>query len=389
MTLPFSRSPHLVLLIAEVERLATRLADAEVVARQERREPRILAAARASLALDGAQAAATLAPEEAAIRAERFHAARSRARAGTGSATGTEQDAAGSDAAQDAADSDTEVAGSRRTRATWLDTLRVVDDPEEDLVAALELLGVLAADDSDDLADGVLTDATTTLAELHRRLTRGLVAAHRAGVPRVIEQAVHDGATGRIVFRTTPPAQLHRELGLLDAWLASAGTREHGVIASGVLHLELLRHHPFDAANGRLARAAARLVLRTRGLDPDHLAAPEVSLAGDLLGYHEEVARTLRRRDLTIWLERWAEAVAAGLRDAARSAGVVDAEPDTAAVRFVAATPAFTVAELRAELDVGPEGARAHLDALLDAGIVRRVPASRGLRFAASEPSSA
>jgi fido (protein-threonine AMPylation protein) len=361
VTFPFARSPHLVALIAEVERLATRLAGADPAVRAQHRHAQVLAAAHASLALDGARAAAGLDPAEAAARVAR------------------------SDADPDAG---AEVASSRRTRATWLDTLQVLDDPEEDLVAALELLGVLAADDSDDLTGTVLTDATSTLGELHRRLTRGLVAADRAGATRQLEQAVHDGATGRIVFRTTPPQEVPRELSLLGAWLASTGTREHGVVASGVLHLELLRLHPFDAANGRLARAAARLVLRARGLDPDHLAVPEVALAGDLLGYHEEVARTLRRRDLTVWLERWAEAVAEGLRSSARAAGVLDARPDPDAVRFVAEEPAFTIAELRAGLGAGPEEARAQVEALLDAGLLRRVPASRGLRFlAVADPS--
>ncbi len=376
MTFPFARSPHLVALIAEVERLATRLANAEVTGRSGLRDAQVLAAARAGLALDGAHTAAMLDPQEARTRAESLRAGRSGPGSGPGS---TPADDRGH------ADADAEVYGSRRTRATWLDTLRVVDDPEEDLVAALELLGVLAADDSDDLAHTVLTDASTVLPELHRRLTRGLVAQARAGATRQVEQAVHDGATGRIVFRTTPAADVPRELSLLGAWLASTGTREHGLVVSGVLQLELLRLHPFDAANGRLARAASRLVLRARDLDPDHLAAPEVALAQDLLGYHEEVARTLRRRDVTVWLERWAEAVAEGLRGAARAAGVLHARPDPAAARFAARTPAFTITELRAELGVGPEGARAHLEALLDAGVVRRVPASRGLRLRAAQ----
>jgi fido (protein-threonine AMPylation protein) len=206
------------------------------------------------------------------------------------------------------------VATSSASRATWLDTLRVLDDPEDRVVGALELLGVLAADDSDDVTATVLTDPAAALATLHRRLTRGLVAPERAGAVREVEQAVHDGATGRILYLTAAAAALPRELRAADGVAGLRRAREHGLIASGVLHLELLRLHPFDAANGRLARAAARAVLRARGLDPDHLAVPELALAADPLGYHEEVARTLRRRDLTIWLERWAEAVADGLR---------------------------------------------------------------------------
>ena len=43
--------------------------------------------------------------------------------------------------------------------------------------------------------------------------------------------------------------------------------------------------------------------------------------------------------------------------------------------------PAFTVADYRAEVAVGPQDTRTDLHALLDAGLVRRVAGSRGLRY--------
>ncbi len=352
-TLGFQRSTHLVALIAEVERLATLVAAAPAEDRAPLRAARQLPAARASLALDGARMATITdaATAEATVR----------------------------EAAVDVAGG--AVATSAASRATWLDTLRVLDDPEDRVVGALELLGVLAADDSDDVTATVLTDPAAALATLHRRLTRGLVTPERAGALRQVEQAVHDGATGRILYLTVPPAALAREVGLLTVWLASTGAREHGLVASGVLHLELLRLHPFDAANGRLARAAARAVLRARGLDPDHLAVPELALAADPLDYHEEVARTLRRRDLTVWLERWSEAVADGLRDTARALGALPTTPPPRGLRFLADHERFTIADYRAEVGAGPEEARAELTALLDVGRVHRVPGSRGLRF--------
>lgn len=353
----FQRSTHLVALIAEVERLATRVAAAPADRREELRADRQLLAARASLLLDGArmETITDAATAEATVLASAL-----------------DVDAGA-------------LATSAASRATWLDTLRVLDDPEDRVVGALELLGVLAADDSDDVAATILTDATAALTTLHRRLTRGLVAADRAGALRQLDQAVHDGATGRILYLTAAPATLPRELGLLTVWTASTGAREHGLIASGVLHLELLRLHPFDAANGRLARAAARAVLRARGLDPDHLAVPELALAADPLDYHEEVARTLRRRDLTVWLERWSEAVADGLRGAARTLGVLPTTPPERGLAFVADHERFTIADYRAEVAAGPEEARAELTALLDAGRVQRVPGSRGLRFRRSD----
>lgn len=355
----FQRSPHLVALIAEVEQLAARVATAPRERRAALTPERQLAAARATLELDGA-------------RME----------------TITDRDAATATVLAHAVDIDAgDVVTSAASRATWLDTLRVLHDPEDEVVGALELLGVLAADDSE-VAEHLLTDADRALTTLHRLLTRGLVTPERAGALRELEQAVHDGATGRILYRTAAPATLPREYGLLTVWLTSTGAREHGLIASGVLHLELLRLHPFDAANGRLARAASRAVLRARGLDPDHLAVPEVAMAADPLGYHEEVARTLRRRDLTVWLERWAEAVAEGLRSAARTLKVL---PDAAPARaraFAARHTAFTIADYRAEVAAAPEEARAELAALLDAGLVRRTPASRGLRFVCTDKAA-
>lgn len=347
----FSRSTHLVELIAEVERLAAQLAAADPAARRQVAEARADAVIRATLTLDGARSEQLPGPDEATAALE-----------------------AAAPIAADPAD----------RRGTWLDVFRVLEDPSDRQVRALEVLGARAADAADDLVEPLLSDPQTTLAELHRRLTRGLVADERVGAPRAIEQAVHDGATGRILYLTPEPDRVASELALVCAWLDSAASREHGLIVAGVLHHELLRIHPYDAANGRLARAAARLVLRARGLDPDHLAAPEPVLAEDPLGYHEELARSLRRRDLTIWLERWGEAVSEGLRRSARAVGALDVEVVARARRFVADRAAFTVADYRADAAASPTQAREELAALLDAGLIARVPGSRGLRFTVS-----
>ena len=353
----FARSPHLVTLVAEVERLAAAVLAADADERTTHRLTRRDEAVAATLALDGA--AIDGLPDAAA-------AAATIAELGDAFVPHPERD----------------------HRGTWLDAMRVLEEPSDDQVRALEVLGVHAADAADDLVDRLLSDPAATLALLHRRLTRGLVAEDRAGQPRATEQAVHDGRTGRVLYFTSEPHEVPGELSLLDAWMASTGTREHGLIASGVLHLEILRIHPFDAANGRLARAAARLVLRARGLDPDHLAVPEPTLAADPLGYAEEVARTRRRRDLTIWLERWGDAVVTGLRDSARALGQLPREVDAEAAAFIAAHPAFTVTEHRAERVLGPEDARSELGRWLDAGEIARVPGSSGLRFVASSTSS-
>jgi Fic family protein len=346
----FARSPHLVDLIAEAERLAGRVRSADEAARARLAARRRDEATLATLHLDGSTVAAI--PDEATLA----------------DVAGTAESAA---------------AGPDR-RGTWLDAMNALEDAPDEHLHALEVRGVRAGLGADDLADALVTDADASLRDLHARLTLGLVAPDRAGAPRTVEQAVHDASVGRILYFTSAPEAVPSELALLGSWLASAGAREHGVVLAGVLHLEVLRVHPFDAANGRLARTASRLVLRARGLDPDGLAAIEPALALDALGYHEEVARTTRRRDATIWLERWGEAVTRGLRTSARELGVLDTSPPAraeAALAELADDGTFTITDFRAAAGLGPQEARADLRALLDAGRVEHVPGGRGLRF--------
>lgn len=347
MTLPYTRTPHLVALVAEAEQLAARLEATEAGAA---RASLWADAAVASLRLDGSTIPGPPTPEQ--VRASH---------GGPDVVTAVES-------------------------GSWDRTLRSaldVADATDEVLWAREFQGVLAALSSDDLASRLLTDPVDALADLHRRMTAGLVAADHAGRPRTTEQAVHDGSVGRILWFTPDPSDVPGELHRLAGWLASAAAREHGLLVSGIVHYELLRIHPFEAANGRLARATARLILRSRGLDPHGLAVPEIPLADDPLGIHEEVARTTRRRDLTIWLERWGEAVTAGMRHASEVLGLPrPAAPDRGLATIDAREPGeFTVMDYRADASVGPEHARADLHALLDAGTITRVPGSRGLKF--------
>lgn len=347
----FERSPHLVALIAETERLAAAVAAADAGARATLAPGTAAAATLASLRLDGSDLPEP--PSAVAITTARA----------VGGVTEQNPD----------------------RHATWFEAMRIGDDLDPEHTRQLHVLeyaGVRDALAADDLAEGLVTDPVPTLAELHGRLTVGLVAPERAGRLRELDQAVHDASVGRILFFTVDPAAIADDLAKLGAWLASTGMREHALITAGVAHHELLRIHPFDAANGRLARVAARLLLRRGGLDPDGLAAPEPALDRDRLAYHDEVARSLRRRDLTIWLERWGEAVSDGLRSAARTLERLDVEVPAGAERFLADHPdGFTVADHRADTGRSPAGSRADLERLLDAGRIVRVAGSRGLRF--------
>lgn len=346
LTPTYDRTPHLVGLVAEVERLAAvlRVAVPDDDVADRLRDDAVVA----SLRLDGSTIPAPPRDEDLELA-----------------------EAADGDDVPEAA------------RGSWADAIRTRSDlaVEDTSVWALEFVGCRAALAADDLVEGLRDDAVPALAELNRRLVRGLVAPGVAGRPRRTEQAVHDASVGRVLYYPTPPDQVSRETALLGSWLAGEGGREHPLIVSGVAHEALLRIHPFEAANGRLARAAARLLLRHGDLDPHRLAVAELAMAEDPLGTYQEVARTRHRRDLTVWLERWGESVSAGLRLAARGLGLLAPDVPGDAEEFVRSRPTFTIADYRTALGTTTAGARDGLEVLLDAGLVTRQPATRGLRW--------
>lgn len=94
-------------------------------------------------------------------------------------------------------------------------------------------------------------------------------------------------------------------------------TRVPAVVVAGVVHGELLALRAFGEADGLVARAAARLVLVERGLDPKAVSAPEVGH----LELHEDYATAARAyaaggaAGVSQWLAHCAGAVALGARE--------------------------------------------------------------------------
>lgn len=348
-------SDHLVTLIAQGEAAATRLAAADPdrtaeVARAARRE-----SARLSARLDASP-----------LREDTAAAVDAGERDGPGAW------ADGSKASGDA--------------GGWAAALRLDGLPTQEL-AAMEYANLLACFDAEPaLAGSLFERPLDTLAELHAVVCRGLVDAGAAGRPRRTEQAVHDGAQGRVVYRAADPADLPGLLAGLAAWLGRGSAGMPSLAVAGVVQQRLLQWQPYEAANGRVARAASRLVLRARGLDPHGAAVCERLLAADPLGYHGEVAATIRRRgDVGGWLERYCEAAVAALEAAADAAapGPTPAVParGTAVCADLARGESLTVTEYARRAGVSLEAARSDLRTLARAGAVSPVPRSRGLRY--------
>ena len=101
------------------------------------------------------------------------------------------------------------------------------------------------------------------------------------------------------------------------ARVLTAGTSAPAVVVAAVVHGELMALRPFGTADGLVARAAARLVLVDRGLDPKAVSAPEVGHA-ELHHEYEEALRAYvsgGREGVATWIAHCAHAVALGARE--------------------------------------------------------------------------
>lgn len=104
----------------------------------------------------------------------------------------------------------------------------------------------------------------------------------------------------------------HRLSGL--AKLVSEASATPAVVLAGVVHGELAGVAPFGSADRVVALAAARLTLRSRGLDTNAVSVPEVGVLDSGADYPALLAGfTSGTADgLAAWLRWWAEAVALG-----------------------------------------------------------------------------
>jgi hypothetical protein len=128
------------------------------------------------------------------------------------------------------------------------------------------------------------------LARMHTLAATGLAADEELGRPR-------------------PDPVVSTRLATLVTVLGS--TSVPAVLVAGIVHGELLALPAFATANGVVARAAARVVLVARGLDPRAVSAPDVGCAEDPAAY-AAAAERFARGDVAPFLRLWCAAVAHG-----------------------------------------------------------------------------
>jgi len=273
--------------------------------------------------------------------------------------------------------------------ALKLDGMRTQD------VAAVEYAALLACFDAEPAISASFFESPLDGFDgLAVEVGRGLVAPAALGRLRRSQQSVSDGAQGRVLYHGPDPDRLPGLMEGLGEWLRTTAAGVPTVAVAAVVHERVLEWQPYEAGNGRIARAASRVVLRARGLDPQGVAVPEEGFAADALGYYAEFAATQRRRgDLSIWFERCGEALAAAFEEAAAALASTGGASEVAAgwsgaaargLDVVVALPPeaeLTLPEYALQRGVSAATARIELRRHTAEGLLARAPGTRGLRY--------
>ncbi|RCV53647.1 Fic family protein [Marinitenerispora sediminis] len=151
------------------------------------------------------------------------------------------------------------------------------------------------------------------LARLHVLAAADAVPAERLGRPRADGEDAEDP-----LGLGTPPgaAEVARRLDALS-WLLAAPASVPALVVGALVHGELLALRPFGWADGIAARAAERLTLVERGLDPKSLVPTELGHAE----LREEYGAAVRGyvggtpEGVAAWVVHCSQAVTAGARE--------------------------------------------------------------------------
>ena len=149
------------------------------------------------------------------------------------------------------------------------------------------------------------------LARLHVLAGSGLADPERLGRPRRDDEPVVDDLP--LPPAPSPDVVAARLAGLHQ--LLGEKTKAPAIVLAAVVHGELLALRPFGVADSLVARAAARVVLVSRGLDPKAITAPDVGHWQDVEAY-EGAAHGYVDGDVATWLVHCARAVEHGAVEA-------------------------------------------------------------------------
>lgn len=147
---------------------------------------------------------------------------------------------------------------------------------------------------------------------IHELTTHRLLTSEQVGEYRKTQVVVKNSATGEITFRPPPAIEIPFLVTSFLEWLnQTTGDDVHTALKAGITHYEVVRIHPFMDGNGRVARAAATLVLFKEGYDIKRFFALEEYYDREPMAYYEALQSVGKANgNLNVWLEYFIEGLA-------------------------------------------------------------------------------
>jgi len=143
---------------------------------------------------------------------------------------------------------------------------------------------------------------------IHQLTTDKLLSKKDSGHYREGPVYIIQRPLNKIIYTAPNYKQVPRLMADLYSWLEADGTKQLSpVVVAAIVHHQFVTIHPFIDGNGRTARAWSTLVLYHRGFDIKKLFALEDYYNLDRGSYYEAIRRVRQEKDLTFWLEYFAQ----------------------------------------------------------------------------------
>src|SRR3990170_7327432 len=158
--------------------------------------------------------------------------------------------------------------------------------------------------------EGVGKITEEVIKKIHALTVEKSMPVEQCGVYRKTQVVVKNSVTGEITFRPPPGIEVPYLMSDFAEWMNKINKEEiHPVLKAGISHYELVRIHPFIDGNGRMARAAATLVLFLDEYDIRKFFSLEEYFDRDALHYYESL-KSAAIGELSGWLEYFTEGLA-------------------------------------------------------------------------------
>lgn len=158
------------------------------------------------------------------------------------------------------------------------------------------------------------------LKKINEIVCERILPSDQIGKFRQAQVVLKDERTGEIVFQPPPAIEVPYLIEDFFDWLNSTeGKKFHAILRAGIAHYYLSAVHPFIEGNGRTARAFATLILFAENYDIKKFFSLEEYFDKDARHYYQALMvsdkqhQILEKRDLTLWLEYFTQAMAVEL----------------------------------------------------------------------------